>query len=765
MQFKPAVKKAVIILAILLCGYFLLFLYLDRKAERYFRQSDYERVITVYRSFPIFPLRRERYDLALFYADKDTDKIRVEKIVLLNRLKEELLAVPSKKGVHRFILEHQDRLDTETVFQLSNYYVLNFRKLNAFQSSLMRLFLIKTLATGQFPDLLQELNDPRNSIKQDIYFHALNPEETRSHVSEIIRYTIDNQDYRLLSKIIRFLDEKTLDTLWNLHDTRWHTAILESADTLPQHLEKKYILSGLQASNPHILYKAVQQSRLQKDDRIRALLMQQFFQVDDRYIEVIADALSAYKDEVLDEMIKTLKQGPTGDRRRASYFLRYYTAPQLEARIIPLHDADRIVRYHLAEMEKGTFDPANVPPGEHVRQIVIFISIDTLRKDHLGIYGYYRESTPEMDAFFSEESMVFEQCFSHTSWTLPAHVSLLGSQDIYTHRVRTNDDVIGKQTVLLPEALKNCGFFTAGFTTHVLVSQFYNFHRGFDIFRYSQEQKAGTAVDRVLDFLSWYLSNAQEEEKGLFLFLHLFDPHAPYAPPEGFDLFQSRDPVRSVDRNLDAYDGEIRYTDHHLGRLFTFLSDSGLLHKTLTVVTSDHGEEFLDHRAQGHGHSLYNELILVPLLVRSPEFNMVRSHRTAQLKDIGPSLLRLLGCSIPASFEGQDDLLVRPCRRDDSLVFSEIFKNDSHKASVIKGDKKIIYDFVSGEKLFFDLKTDPREQHPLPDMDKDMADYLHFIREKSTLWNDREKTAFLPQEAVERLQALGYIDAADSTGE
>jgi len=293
---------------------------------------------------------------------------------------------------------------------------------------------------------------------------------------------------------------------------------------------------------------------------------------------------------------------------------------------------------------------------------VLLISIDTLRPDRLGCYGSPRRVSPAIDRLAADGSL-FETCISASSWTLPAHASMLTGVSPSVHRVTADARRLGDSRHTLAELLRREGLATGAFVTHYYLSGDYGLDRGFESFAFHQDLRASETCDRAA---SWLGANA---DRPFFLFLHLFDPHWDYRPPAPYAEVVGGAAARNykgpVDGSLEAmqpwiepraavppadlahaidlYDGEIAVVDAALGRLFAALDSLGLAERTLVIVTSDHGEEFRDHDSFGHGHTLYQETVRVPLVVRAPggaaiARGAIRSEIAATV-DIAPTIL------------------------------------------------------------------------------------------------------------------------------
>ena len=232
---------------------------------------------------------------------------------------------------------------------------------------------------------------------------------------------------------------------------------------------------------------------------------------------------------------------------------------------------------------------------------IVLITLDTLRADRLGCYGFPGNSTPNLDAL-AKESILFEQATSTVPLTLPSHASILTGLLPPHHGVRDNGGIpLPESRTTLAERFKRRGYATGGFVGAWVLERRFGLAQGFD--RYSdrfaldQLQKRGDAV--VDDALAWI---DEVRARQFFAWVHLFDPHLPYDPPEPF---RTRFPA-------DRYQGEVAYTDELVGRILSRLRERQLLEKTLVVVTADHGESLGEHGEANHGFFLYDATVAVP---------------------------------------------------------------------------------------------------------------------------------------------------------
>ena len=425
------------------------------------------------------------------------------------------------------------------------------------------------------------------------------------------------------------------------------------------------------------------------------------------------------------------------------------------------------------------------PADERPRHLVV-ISLDTLRADHVGSYGYTRDTSNALDRW-AHGAAVFERAVAPSNATVASHHALFQSQPASRALARRDS------APTLAAWLREQGFRTAAFTGGGTLSRATGFARGFE--RWDEENPAlAQGVPKALRFLDEVAKSGERS----FLFLHCFDVHLPYDPPPAYarrfsDGYQG--PVsgpatlpllRGVRRifeqahaasppRLDAadraevvalYDAEIANADAQLARLLRRLDAPDLREHALVVILSDHGEEFWDHGSVLHAHTLYQELLHVPLLLRGPSAlgTPRRIAARVSLLDVVPTALELLGVPPPPELAGRS---LRPLLAGAQLAprpaFAEGFAFDARLQAVLDGELKAIRDLTSGRVALFDLEDDPAEQRDLAASRPDDAARLRALLD-ATLGAAPAVQEPLPlPETVEpateeRLRALGYID-------
>ncbi len=480
----------------------------------------------------------------------------------------------------------------------------------------------------------------------------------------------------------------------------------------------------------------------------------------------------------------------TSKQRRSDFLETVYLSPwagrtvELAIRIRN-HDREHSHaswgRIQLNRLEPVERRPATAGPN------LLFVVVDTLRADHCSLYGYERDTTPFLERF-GEHSLVFEQAVSPASWTLPAMVSVLTGLSPPRHGAVQGGRNLAWSFDTLAEIVQSAGLTTVAVSANPLISVSHGFDQGFEEFREIKWGRA-PAINRL--FTSW-LEDKQDLQ--WFAYLHYIDPHDPYdAPaPEGTryrdpdyaGVFTDRralnrlyftqnfglEPAlpyerRDIDYLIDAYDGEIRFWDRHLGDLIAHLETADLLDTTIVVILSDHGEEFVEHSKFKHGHHLYQETVRVPLVIRYPRLGHGRRQQPVTTRRVFSAALRLLG--LVSSPPEPGDLLA--AEDPEVAVFSHAsYPIVPHKvvpreamAAVQLADWKLIRHLGSERVELYQLSRDPGEQADVsaghPEIAAPLTRHLESWLAAQTPGAGHEPAPIDP-EALEQLRALGYLE-------
>lgn len=426
-------------------------------------------------------------------------------------------------------------------------------------------------------------------------------------------------------------------------------------------------------------------------------------------------------------------------------------------------------------------------------QALILVIIDTCRRDSLGCWGSPRETTPNIDAW-ARDAVRFDTATAESCWTLPSVASILTSTFPTLHGGSGKGlklQRIREELPTGPEILREKGLTTHAVINCAFLSPALGVGRGFCTYDYegaynNRIRRADQTVDAALEVLRKHPGG------DIFLLIHFFDPHLNYEPPSPYDeRFTGgyAGPFRTIDQKLlddlmhgnlipgepernylrSLYDGEIAFVDEQFSRLAAGIRALGFYPKATLVLTSDHGEEFWDHGGFEHGHSLYDELIRVPLIIKFPE-DIVPARRVVKspvrLIDVMPTLFEIAGVAEPETFEGDSLLpyvteLEEPAGRPS---FSEGTLYGTDKLSLRKGEYKYILDLQGGKEVLFHWQRDPEERDNLaeafPEKSRGMKEELLKIH-RSLLKRAQKlsppKAVDMTEDLEARLKSLGYL--------
>lgn len=403
---------------------------------------------------------------------------------------------------------------------------------------------------------------------------------------------------------------------------------------------------------------------------------------------------------------------------------------------------------------------------------VILISVDTLRADHLSLYGYHGLSTPAIDAL-AKHGSVLTQATTQVPLTLPSHVSLFTSTYPFWNGVEDNGQVLTTKLPTLATVLKARGYATGAFIGGFALDKRFGMNRGFDVYNSpfnvsQQESVAATDLKRpaeeVIHTAETWLDG--EGHRPFFLFLHLYDLHTPYQP---------HTQVQSAP-TISGYDQELAYVNSRLQEFFSFLRAKGIFDKALIIFLSDHGESLGEHGESTHGYFIYQSTLHVPVIFHWPMDEPgpvgrpplpARIDEPASLIDVAPTIFHFLGISPPLGFQGSSLFRTASADSSETGVYSEsLYAHDHYGCNPIFSLRSGRYKYIEAPKAeLYDLDADPGETKNLYATQRTVARSLHQkLQALLTLSPDDSLPArdALSPEAAEQLRALGYMPSNGS---
>jgi choline-sulfatase len=392
---------------------------------------------------------------------------------------------------------------------------------------------------------------------------------------------------------------------------------------------------------------------------------------------------------------------------------------------------------------------------------VVVITIDTLRADHLGCYGYKQIRTPNIDAI-AAESARFERAYTPVPVTLPAHTAIFtGTYPTLSGMHDFSGNKLNSTQPTLAGVLKEQGYVTGAVVGAAVLDSRFGLNRGFgfyyDHFDFNRlqesnleemERPGNIVADVALDWLE------KNHAGKFFLWMHLYDPHFPYRPPAPYkDEYKDH-----------PYDGEIAFADEQVGRVISYLKAKDLYRNTMVVLTGDHGESLGEHGEKTHGFFIYNATLHVPVLVHLPGATTGTTvTELTSLIDVMPTVLQTLGITVPSQVQGHSRLPVLTARKEESVgIYAETFLPLLHfNWSELRSVETQKYQFIAAPKPeLYDLTADPGETRNLYAEKKAVGGELQarlnaMVRQNSADQELAEKTGLDPA-LMERLKSLGY---------
>jgi arylsulfatase A-like enzyme/Tfp pilus assembly protein PilF len=398
---------------------------------------------------------------------------------------------------------------------------------------------------------------------------------------------------------------------------------------------------------------------------------------------------------------------------------------------------------------------------------ILLISIDTCRADFLSCYGYPKKTTPNIDKI-AAQGILFENVIAPIPLTLPSHSSMLTGTTPPYHGVHDNNGYrLGESNVTVGELLKENGFMTGAIVSSFVLDSEFGLNQGFETYydnfntdldpRRIAERKGGETTEHAKLWLQ------KHHDERFFLFLHYFDPHHPYTPPEPF---RPGDHINFRISQIANYAGEIAYVDHCIGQIIDKLKELDLYDSTLLIITSDHGEMLGEHGETTHGYSIYQAALKVPLIVKLPgKRSPRRISQIVGLVDIAPTICSLLGIETQQKFHGIDLLryISKKGPGEKRYIYCEsflptIYKDCNFYLGVVSDGWKYIQ---TTRPELYDLNKDPGELYDIANEQKHRArilqDQLKRILEEQLRPDNSECKIALSKESKARLESLGYV--------
>lgn len=394
------------------------------------------------------------------------------------------------------------------------------------------------------------------------------------------------------------------------------------------------------------------------------------------------------------------------------------------------------------------------------RPKIVLITVDTLRADRIGCYGYNRLKTPNIDRL-AAEGIRFTNAIAQVPLTLPSHCSIFTGTYPLFHGVHDQTDHLSEKKTTLAEILKARGFTTAAFVSSFVLNSQFGLNQGFDHYDDALDRSPDGSGDEVKRRGDQTLSPALAwletfGARDFFVWIHLYDPHVPYSPPEPFRTRYAERP----------YDGEVAFVDSLMGRLIGFLEKKGWYSQTLLIFTSDHGEDLGDHGENTHGFFVYDSTLRVPLIIKAPgRSGGAVIHTQVQSVDIAPTILQVLSLPPVREMQGRGMLsLAMQKQAATAPGLGETFYPFLHFGwSPLRFLRTERFKYIEAPRPeLYDLREDPRETRNLAEIRRPVAQELRKQllerlrpRGEAPVSNGPVDTATL-----EKLKSLGYVGSA-----
>ncbi len=438
---------------------------------------------------------------------------------------------------------------------------------------------------------------------------------------------------------------------------------------------------------------------------------------------------------------------------------------------------------------------------------IVLITLESVRPDHMACFGGKRVTCPNLDAL-AKEAMLYDDCHSVTSWTLSAHASLFTGLYPSAHQTRRPHSKLGDSYTTVAEVLSGRGYQCAGVVSGPFLQTQHNLHQGFEYYNDSpseltQKLAHGDITNPEMErLLRDFVTKRRDKNRPFFLFAYFWDPHYDYIPPAPYnEMFVSPDceqidvtryeSSKTVHANIteghleyviSQYDGEIYWTDEHLGRFFDLLKAEGLWDNTVIIVMADHGEEFFEHGKKGHKNNLYVESVQVPLIIKYAKGGpQGRDSRLVSFVDIFPTILDLTHTTA-APFPHQGRSLLEASPSPERAIFYELLSlwyrrrpaglggapkvhtRTEQWFAIRQGNDKLIKVIRPDRTELYNVRKDPQEQEDVSgqnsartqELANKLKQWQELMRAVAVTYGAGGK-AELDEKQLERLRSLGYV--------
>ncbi|MBP6875202.1 MAG: sulfatase [Candidatus Eisenbacteria bacterium] len=433
---------------------------------------------------------------------------------------------------------------------------------------------------------------------------------------------------------------------------------------------------------------------------------------------------------------------------------------------------------------------------------IVLITLESVRADHLGCYGYDKPTSPALDAL-AKEGVIYENAQAVTSWTLTAHASIFTGLYPDAHQVTGPFSRLDDKYTTITEALANAGYYCAGVISGPYLSRAHNVPQGFQHYNEnpsaeSQSLSHSKVTGREMEAgLRHVINVLRDRKKPMFLFAYFWDPHYDYIPPAPYDhMFVTPDcqpiDIRKYESSgrihpgmapgelayvKSQYDGEIRWTDEHLGRVFDALKAQHMWDNTAIIVLADHGEEFFEHGEKGHKKNLYTESVRIPLIIKYPKgVGVGRDARLASQVDIFPTILELAHAQSDQPNQGLS--LLGPVPPSSRTAYMELLtanffpkRGGGFEAREVKnwygarqGDYQLIVQAEAERRELYNMRADPGQRTNIFGQEGTPSNMLISLLQEGAEQDlaiakvyGISTEAKLDESALENLRSLGYV--------